>query len=81
MRGNSVPNPISTFEEANFPAVIRETLLKEGYTAPTPIQAQSWPLALSGKDFVGISRTGSGKTLGVRKKFILVKQTLHLLLC
>ena len=26
---------------------------------------QSWPVALSGKDFVGIAQTGSGKTLGV----------------
>uniref|UniRef100_A0A8C3A9B4 RNA helicase n=1 Tax=Cyclopterus lumpus TaxID=8103 RepID=A0A8C3A9B4_CYCLU len=30
---------------------------------PTPIQAQGWPLALSGKDMVGIAQTGSGKTL------------------
>lgn len=67
-----MPNPVFTFDEANFPASIRDTLLKEGYTAPTPIQAQAWPLALSGKDFVGISRTGSGKTLGVSGVRLLV---------
>ncbi|KAM0936950.1 putative RNA helicase [Dioscorea sansibarensis] len=35
-----------------------------GFSAPTPIQAQSWPIALSGRDIVAIAKTGSGKTLG-----------------
>merc|ERR1711871_1924325 len=30
---------------------------------PSPIQAQGWPMALLGRDMIGISRTGSGKTL------------------
>jgi len=33
-----------------------------GFKAPTPIQACSWPAALSGKDVIGIAETGSGKT-------------------
>lgn len=37
----------------------------EGFTEPTPIQAQGWPIAMSGKDMVGVAQTGSGKTLGV----------------
>jgi len=32
---------------------------------PTAIQAQGWPIALSGRDMVGIAQTGSGKTLAV----------------
>nr|CAH7723966.1 unnamed protein product [Callosobruchus chinensis] len=40
-----------------------EEIFKQGYEAPTPIQAQGWPIALSGKDMVGIAQTGSGKTL------------------
>jgi len=36
---------------------------KNGFLKPTPIQAQGWPIALSGVDLVGIARTGSGKTL------------------
>ncbi|KAJ3047708.1 hypothetical protein HDU99_009414, partial [Rhizoclosmatium hyalinum] len=36
---------------------------KLGFTAPTPIQAQGWPMALSGRNLIGIAQTGSGKTL------------------
>ncbi|KAG7286848.1 RNA-dependent ATPase [Staphylotrichum longicolle] len=43
------------------------TLLSKGpfasFTAPTPIQAASWPFALSGRDVIGIAETGSGKTM------------------
>ena len=38
---------------------------KNGFTKPTPIQAQSWPVALKGKDLVGVAQTGSGKTYAV----------------
>ncbi|KAF4119236.1 ATP-dependent RNA helicase DBP3 [Geosmithia morbida] len=34
-----------------------------GFTAPTPIQAASWPFTLSGRDAVGVAETGSGKTM------------------
>ena len=36
---------------------------KAGFTEPTPIQAQGWPMALLGRDLVGLAETGSGKTL------------------
>ncbi|KAI3865765.1 hypothetical protein MKX03_025511 [Papaver bracteatum] len=35
-----------------------------GLSAPNPIQAQSWPIALQSRDIVAIAKTGSGKTLG-----------------
>lgn len=42
-----------------------DVIKKQTWAEPTPIQAQGWPLALSGKDMVGIAQTGSGKTLAV----------------
>jgi ATP-dependent RNA helicase DDX5/DBP2 len=38
---------------------------KSGFEAPTAIQCQGWPIAMSGRDMVGIAQTGSGKTLAV----------------
>jgi ATP-dependent RNA helicase DDX5/DBP2 len=38
-------------------------VMRLGFEKPTPIQCQGWPMALSGRDMVGISATGSGKTL------------------
>ena len=35
-----------------------------GYTHPTPIQEQAIPLALSGRDLIGLAQTGTGKTAG-----------------
>lgn len=40
-----------------------EVIAKLGFVEPTPIQAQGWPMALKGRDLVGIAETGSGKTL------------------
>ncbi|XP_044749664.1 ATP-dependent RNA helicase p62-like isoform X2 [Coccinella septempunctata] len=57
------PSPIQNFDEANFPDYVMEQIKAQGYTNPTAIQAQGWPLALSGKNMVGIAQTGSGKTL------------------
>ena len=61
--GNSVPNPISSFDEAGLPDYVLREVNRNGFTEPTAIQAQGWPIALSGMDLVGIAMTGSGKTL------------------
>ncbi|KAG5346688.1 DDX5 helicase, partial [Acromyrmex charruanus] len=64
VKGDNIPNPIQYFEEGNFPPYVMEGIRREGYSQPTPIQAQGWPIALSGRDLVAIAQTGSGKTLG-----------------
>jgi len=51
-----------SFEALNLSAPILKALAACGYTAPTPIQAQSIPVALSGKDLIGSAQTGTGKT-------------------
>ena len=42
---------------------ILEIIKKLGFTVPTPIQEQSIPIAIEGKDLMGIAQTGTGKTL------------------
>lgn len=37
---------------------------RQGFQKPSPIQAHSWPILLSGKDMIGISQTGSGIYIG-----------------
>ncbi|KAM1130182.1 hypothetical protein ACFX13_045701 [Malus domestica] len=62
--GDNVPPPFTSFESTGFPSEILREVQKEGFSAPTPIQAQSWPVALQSRDIVAIAKTGSGKTLG-----------------
>ena len=63
LKGSNIPKPVRTFMEASFPAYVLEQVEKLGFKAPTAIQKQGWPMALSGRDMVGIAQTGSGKTL------------------
>ena len=46
-----------------MPEYVLSEVLKQGFDKPTPIQSQGWPMALKGKNMVGVSATGSGKTL------------------
>ncbi|CAE8588676.1 unnamed protein product [Polarella glacialis] len=60
------PEPFETFDaaEAGLGKPLTTALVQQGYSAPTPIQAQAWPLALQGVDMIGVAKTGSGKTCG-----------------
>ena len=51
-----------TFENLNLIDPILRALQEEGYTTPTPIQEQSIPILLQGKDLLGCAQTGTGKT-------------------
>ncbi|KAF5740394.1 putative dead box ATP-dependent RNA helicase [Tripterygium wilfordii] len=62
--GGEVPAPFTSFEATGLPREILREVQNAGFSAPTPIQAQSWPIALQSRDIVAIAKTGSGKTLG-----------------
>ena len=53
---------MTSFQDFGLADPISRALLEENYHTPTPIQAQTIPLALSGRDVVGIAQTGTGKT-------------------
>lgn len=50
------------FDELNLPPQLRAAIKAMNFTTPTPIQAQSIPLVLEGRDVLGTAMTGSGKT-------------------
>jgi ATP-dependent RNA helicase RhlE len=51
-----------SFQNLNLIAPILDALTTEGYTTPTPIQQQSIPIILEGRDLLGCAQTGTGKT-------------------
>lgn len=60
--GIDCPNPIFSFDEALLPPELMRVVDANGWLGPTPIQAVSLPIALRGRDMIGIAKTGSGKT-------------------
>ena len=50
------------FDELTLPDALRAAIKAMNFTTPTPIQAQSIPLILEGRDVLGTAMTGSGKT-------------------
>lgn len=63
VEGRDVPKPLRSFREASFTDYVLRELERAGFSEPTAIQAQGWPMALKGRDLIGIAETGSGKTL------------------
>lgn len=53
---------VTTFNDLQLSEPLLRALTAEGYEKPTPIQAQSIPSLLAGKDLLGIAQTGTGKT-------------------
>ncbi|KAM9994166.1 hypothetical protein ACTFIZ_005480 [Dictyostelium cf. discoideum] len=63
VKGRDVPPPIMQFNQAPFPGYLMKEIIGAGFPNPTPIQSQAWPIALKGRDIIGLAKTGSGKTL------------------
>ncbi|KAF8975786.1 hypothetical protein BGZ46_008853 [Entomortierella lignicola] len=60
--GADVAKPCISFAHFGFEEALIETIRRAGYTEPSGIQRQAIPVALSGRDIIGIAKTGSGKT-------------------
>lgn len=54
--------PVTGFDEMNLSSPVFSALQKVGYETPTPIQSQTIPHMIQGKDILGQARTGTGKT-------------------
>jgi ATP-dependent RNA helicase RhlE len=63
-----------TFDQLNLIEPLLKALRTEGYTTPTPIQAQAIPVVLQQKDLLGCAQTGTGKTAAFA---IPILQLLH----
>ena len=57
-----VKGTIVNFDEFRFHPQIHAGILAAGYTTPTPIQSQTIPAILQGRDLLGLAQTGTGKT-------------------
>lgn len=51
-----------TFADFNFSEKLFRNILKKGYASPRPIQDQSIPVVIEGRDIFGMANTGTGKT-------------------
>ena len=62
MTGYSQPRPCVAFAHFGFDKPLLAAIQRSEFTQPTPIQSQAIPAVLSGRDVIGIAKTGSGKT-------------------
>ncbi|MFM7445453.1 MAG: DEAD/DEAH box helicase, partial [Tabrizicola sp.] len=53
---------MTKFSDLALDPRVLQAVIEAGYETPTPIQAQAIPVALTGKDVLGIAQTGTGKT-------------------
>lgn len=60
--GDNIPPPLPSFQQMKLPPPLLKVLADKGIKKPTPIQIQGIPAALAGRDIIGISFTGSGRS-------------------
>ncbi|KAL2131241.1 hypothetical protein VTI74DRAFT_5367 [Chaetomium olivicolor] len=61
--GKNVPKPVQKWSQCGLTRPILDVIDKLGYEKPTPIQMQALPVIMSGRDVIGVAKTGSGKTM------------------
>ncbi|ODQ55985.1 P-loop containing nucleoside triphosphate hydrolase protein [Saitoella complicata NRRL Y-17804] len=63
IRGVECPKPVQKWSQCGLSAAVLEVITRLGYEKPTSIQAQAIPAIMSGRDVIGVAKTGSGKTV------------------
>ncbi|KAI1000008.1 Pre-mRNA-processing ATP-dependent RNA helicase [Podosphaera aphanis] len=61
--GQNVPKPVQKWSHCGLNIQSLEVIRKLGYEKPTAIQMQAIPAIMSGRDVIGVAKTGSGKTM------------------
>jgi ATP-dependent RNA helicase DDX46/PRP5 len=63
IRGQDVPKPVVKWSQCGLPSQSLNVIQQLGYDKPTSIQAQAIPAIMSGRNVIGVAKTGSGKTI------------------
>ncbi|KAF7560710.1 hypothetical protein G7046_g3419 [Stylonectria norvegica] len=63
VNGKDVPKPVQKWAQCGLTRQTLDVVDHLGYDKPTPIQMQALPALMSGRDVVGVAKTGSGKTV------------------
>ncbi|KAI4170482.1 MAG: hypothetical protein LQ343_004985 [Gyalolechia ehrenbergii] len=63
IRGIDAPKPVQKWSQCGLGAQSLEVIQRLGYDKPTSIQSQAIPSIMSGRDVIGVAKTGSGKTI------------------
>ncbi|KAF4123363.1 ATP-dependent RNA helicase DDX46/PRP5 [Geosmithia morbida] len=63
VKGKDVPKPVRKWAQCGLTQQMLEVISNLGYDMPTPIQMQAIPALMSGRDVIGVAKTGSGKTV------------------
>ncbi|QLL32682.1 hypothetical protein HG536_0D02040 [Torulaspora globosa] len=64
IKGSGCPLPVARWSQLGLTSDVMNFIMRDlKYELPTPIQAQAIPAIMSGRDVIGISKTGSGKTI------------------
>ncbi|KAJ8061248.1 hypothetical protein OCU04_010318 [Sclerotinia nivalis] len=61
--GKDVPKPVQKWSQCGLDVKSLDVIKKLGYDKPTSIQMQAIPAIMSGRDVIGVAKTGSGKTI------------------
>lgn len=64
VKPDDVPRPVTKWAQMGLLQATMDVFQRVHYDRPTSIQAQAIPIAESGRDLIGVAKTGSGKTLG-----------------